>query len=59
MFGGLFGEKKVEVNVVEVSEKGVGDGEVVAEVAKSKMSETLVLGSLFGLCKGVGFGICQ
>ncbi|GJY72663.1 hypothetical protein Tco_0476366 [Tanacetum coccineum] len=57
MFGGFFGENKVEVKVAEVSGKSVGDGEVVAEVAKSKMAETLVLGSLFGLCKGVGFGI--
>nr|GFB04639.1 hypothetical protein [Tanacetum cinerariifolium] len=55
MFGGLFGEKKMEVNVAELSGKVVGDHEVVAEVAKSKMAETLVLGSLFGLCKGVGF----
>ncbi|GKC39975.1 hypothetical protein Tco_1052359 [Tanacetum coccineum] len=36
----------VEVKAAEVSGEGVGDGEVVA---KSKMAETLVLGSLFGL----------
>ncbi|GJV82269.1 integrase, catalytic region, zinc finger, CCHC-type containing protein [Tanacetum coccineum] len=52
-------ENKVEVKVAEVSGKSVGDGEIVAKVAKSKMAETLVLGSLFGLCKGVGFGVCQ
>ncbi|GJT96099.1 hypothetical protein Tco_1091617 [Tanacetum coccineum] len=54
MFCGLFGEKKVEVKAAEVSGKGVDDGEVVAEVAKSKMTKTLVLGSLFGLCEVEG-----
>jgi len=42
------GDGGVEVKAgAEVSGEGVGDGEVV--VAKSKMAETLVLGSLFGL----------
>ncbi|GJW79520.1 hypothetical protein Tco_0143495 [Tanacetum coccineum] len=51
MFDGLFGEKKLEVKAVEVSGKGVGDGEVVAMVAKSKMAETLVHDRCLGFAK--------